>query len=167
MMVWCGAKPPPGGWREERASAPAPVRPVKRSHIAARQRERKETRRAVVRLLVWLPLGWCLFFSILLVETPEQMALHRLRSVALTNSVFPVALAATKPQPPDYAELSFSELASFDFTVTAEIYDGRTNPAASARTTGQIPESIKRRDGEAVTLHGFMQIGRASCRERV
>jgi len=157
LARWGGAKPPPGGWRDDSPHAFRPARPLKRTHLAERQRERGESRAALLRLWVWLPL---LVFALLFIiqsQTPEHMALHRLRRVAATNSMTLADSRVTPRSMQECAKLSFSELSWFDFTVTADIFDGRADPAsASAKTVEQIPDSVKRRDGQAAAIEGFM-----------
>ena len=110
-----------------------------------------------MRLCLWLPPGLFGFFLMVQLQTPEQLALHRLRKLATTNATpLPAPPRATLKKQ-DHSTLTFNELSWFDFTVTPDIYDGRANPAsASAQTQEQIPESVRRFDGNAVALQGFM-----------
>lgn len=157
LARWGGAKTPPGGWRDALPRKFRRTRSVKRSRVAARDREWRETRDALIRLLVWLPLGLCAFLFILQWQTPERLTLQRLRAHAATNDTSFKVVAAQLRRASDYANLSFHELSGFDFTITPDAIDERTNPAiASARTVEQIPNSVKRWDGQLVAIQGFM-----------
>lgn len=157
MALWCGAKPPPGGWHDVATGASQRVRPIKRSHLAARQRDRRETRGTLIRLLVWLPLLVFAFLFILQWQTPEQMALHRLRFAAATSGMTLANFTDTTRSTQEYVDLPFHELSWFDFTVTQDIFDGRATPSSSsAKTAEQIPDSVRSWDGQPAALDGFM-----------
>ena len=158
MALWCGAKPPPGGWRDIGTAAPSRVRPLKRSQIVALRRERRETFRVlsrVVPLVISVALG---LFLLVQWRTPEQMALQRLKSqTGATNAIASSATQVSKLKPQEYPSVAFDELAGFDFNVTPDTYDGRGNLAtASAKVSEQIPDSVKRKDGLPAAVQGFM-----------
>lgn len=104
--------------------------------------------------MLWLPLTLFGLFYLVQFQTPEQMALLRLKHLAATNSA---TVAASPLEVRSLSNISFHDLSWFDFSVTQDIYDGRADAAsASAHTEEQIPDSVRQLNGSTVTLQGFM-----------
>jgi hypothetical protein len=64
---------------------------------------------------------------------------------------------ATEPLLPGYVGVGFEKLAAFDFTLTDALVKGvPQGGAASAAPGSQIPEDIRKLDGQRVGIRGFL-----------
>jgi hypothetical protein len=64
---------------------------------------------------------------------------------------------ATEPLLPGYLGVGFEKLAAFDFALTDALVKGApADGAASAPSTSQIPEDIRKLDGQRVGIRGFL-----------
>ncbi len=59
---------------------------------------------------------------------------------------------ATEPLLPGYADVGFEKLAGFDFPLTDALVKGTAQPTAP----GQIPDDVRKLDGERAGIRGFL-----------
>jgi uncharacterized protein len=101
-------------------------------------------------------------------STQQRMVMYQLKMDQLTDEqpissapIVPTNLPgpgpATEPMLPGYVGVGFEKLAAFDFTLTEALVKGAPQDgAASAPPASQIPEDIRKLDGQRVGIRGFL-----------
>ena len=101
-------------------------------------------------------------------STQQRMVMYQLKMDQLTDEqpvnstpTVPTNLPglgpATEPLLPGYVGVGFEKLATFDFTLTDALVKGAPQDGvASAPPARQIPEDIRKLDGQRVGIRGFL-----------
>lgn len=63
---------------------------------------------------------------------------------------------ATEPLLPGYVEVGFEKLAGFDFPLTDSLVKGTAQNTALPTAPGQIPDDVRKLDGERAGIRGFL-----------
>jgi hypothetical protein len=101
-------------------------------------------------------------------STQQRMVMYQLKMDQLTDEQpvngapaaptnLPAPGPATESLLPGYIGVGFEKLASFDFTLTDELVKSAPQDgAASAPPASQIPEDVRKLDGQQVGIRGFL-----------
>jgi hypothetical protein len=96
-------------------------------------------------------------FQLKLDELTDEQPVNNSPIAANVRSSLPGIGPATEPLLPGYAEVGFEKLAGFDYPLTDALVKG-TSPegAMPAAAPGQIPDDVRKLDGQRAGIRGFL-----------